>query len=109
MSSASVSYTHLDVYKRQDLLNPPMGQYTVRARTTDNGGMSAMTDPVRVTVRCIREDIDNNGTVNTFDFLLLLGAYGKGCSRCPEDFNEDGAVSTLDFLRILARFGYTCN
>ncbi len=96
-------------YVNTALLNPPMGMYSLRAQSTDFGGMSAMTDPVRVTVRCIREDIDNNGTVNTFDFLLLLGAYGKGCSRCPEDFNDDGAVSTLDFLRILARFGYTCN
>ena len=96
-------------YVNTTLLNPSMGMYTLRAQSTDYAGMSTMTDPVRITVRCIREDIDNNGTVNTFDFLLLLGAFGKGCSNCPEDFNDDGAVSTWDFLRILARFGYTCN
>lgn len=96
-------------YVNTALLNPPMGMYTLRAQSTDFAGMSTMTDPVRVTVRCIREDIDINGTVNTFDFLLLLAAYGKTCLRCAEDFNEDGVVSTFDFLRILAKFGYTCN
>lgn len=96
-------------YVNTTLVNPPMGMYTFRAQSTDFGGMSTMSDPVRVTVRCIKEDIDNNGTVNTFDFLLLLGAYDRACSRCPEDLNEDGVVTTWDFLRILAKFGYTCN
>ncbi len=107
--SSLIGTDSLAPYVNTDLLNPPMGQYTLRARTTDNGGMSTMSEPVRVTVRCIREDVDINGTVNTFDFLLVLAAYGKDCFRCAEDFNDDGVVSTFDFLRLLARFGYTCN
>ncbi len=96
-------------YRNTTLLNPPMGMYTLSARSTDFSGSIATTTPRYITVRCIREDIDVNGTVNTFDFLLLLAAYGRACSGCPEDFNEDGLVSTTDFLRILARYGYTCN
>ncbi|HSF89244.1 MAG TPA: Ig-like domain-containing protein [Saprospiraceae bacterium] len=95
-------------YMNAALLNPPMGMYTLRAKSTDYGGMSTMTAPVRVTVRCIREDIDNNGTVNTLDFLLLLAAYGKVCFHCAENVNDDGVVSTIDFLSLLAKFGYTC-
>ena len=96
-------------YRNIDLLNPPMGMYTLSARTADYSGTIVPSSPIRITVRCIREDIDVNGTVNTLDFLLLLAAYGRTCSGCPEDFNEDGLVSTTDFLRILARYGYTCN
>jgi hypothetical protein len=96
-------------YINAALLNPAMGNYTIKVTSKDLAGIVSGTSPVHFTVRCIREDINIDGVVSTFDFLLLLGAYGKDCvSQCPEDFNDDGVVSTIDFLRILAVFGYSC-
>ncbi|MDZ4747376.1 MAG: Ig-like domain-containing protein [Saprospiraceae bacterium] len=107
--SIMVGTDSLAPYTNVALLNPPMGMYTLSAQSTDFSGKSSTRQPVHITVRCIREDIDNNGTVNTVDFLLLLAVFGKNCISCREDFNEDGVVSTIDFLRLLTKIGYTCN
>ncbi len=96
-------------YSNTSLVNTPMGMYTLTAKATDTFGASTLSSPVDITVRCIRQDIDNNGTVNTLDFLLFLSSFGITCSGCPADFNLDGAVNTIDFLSLLAVFGYSCN
>ena len=91
------------------VINPPMGQYTLKVRTSRLSGAANDSAQHQFTVRCIREDINIDGVVNTFDFLLLLAAYGNDCQvQCIEDFNDDGAVGAFDFLRILAVFGYSC-
>ncbi len=109
IDSTLIENDSVSPYRSSALVNPPMGQYMISARSTDMSGFTSTAAPVFITIRCIREDIDNNGTVNTLDFLFLLSAFGRPCSDCPEDFNLDGAVSTIDFLRILSVFGYTCN
>ena len=87
----------------------PSGNRILRAKAFDNHQAMTYSAPVSITVSCIREDINIDGVVNTFDFLLLLIAYGNLCTMtCPPDVNEDGIVDTFDFLRILARFGYRC-
>ena len=92
------------------LLNSSIGSHTLIVKSTDPYGATTVSRVVNISVRCIREDINIDGYVSTFDFLLLLTAYGSHCPlACPEDFNDDGIVDTFDFLRILARFGYSCN
>jgi hypothetical protein len=49
-------------------------------------------------------DLDNNGTVDTVDFLQLLGAWGPNPGN-PADINGDGTVDTVDFLDLLAHWG----
>lgn len=96
-------------FDNSSLVNMPMGTYQLKARTTKQNGMVDMTAVNQFTVRCIKEDINIDGVVSTFDFLLMLAAYGEVCSTaCGEDFNDDGVVSAIDFLRILAVFGYSC-
>jgi hypothetical protein len=88
----------------------PSGMRILRAKAFDNHQAMTYSAPVTITGGCIREDINMDGVVNTFDFLLLLSAYGNLCTKaCPPDINDDGIVDTFDFLRILARFGYSCN
>ncbi len=96
-------------YSNSGLVNTPMGMYTLTVMATDSFGITTVSMPVDITVRCIRQDIDNDGIVNTIDFLLFLSSYGNTCNGCPADFNLDGAVNTIDFLSLLADFGYTCN
>jgi hypothetical protein len=100
---------HTAPYSNSSLVNTPMGMYTLTVKATDSFGVSTVSAPVEITVRCIRQDIDNNGTVNTFDYLLFLSSFGNTCSGCPADFNLDGSVNTFDFLSLLAVFGYSCN
>lgn len=96
-------------YESNALLNTPMGMYTLTAKAEDIFGVITYSLPVDIVVRCIREDLDQNGIVNTSDYLLLLSAFGTFCTGCDEDFNNDGAVNTIDFLRLLTKIGYTCN
>ncbi len=96
-------------YHNTSLVNTPMGMYTLTAKSTDSYGVTTESLPVAITVRCVREDLDNNGTVNTSDFILFLSAFGINCDSCLQDFNDDGAVNSVDFLHLLAVLGYTCN
>ena len=96
-------------YHNNTIVNIPMGMYIITAKSTDNHGAFTLSSPSVITVRCVREDLDNNGTVTANDYLLLLAAYGAICNGCPEDFNDDGSVNSFDFLRLIAVMGYTCN
>jgi len=96
-------------FQNASLVNPPMGIYTFSASSTDSFGATTFSLPVNITVRCIREDLDFNGIVNTNDYLMLLSAFGVICTGCNEDFSGDGAVNTIDFLRLLTKMGYSCN
>jgi hypothetical protein len=51
-----------------------------------------------------REDIDDGGTVDTGDLILLLAAWGP-CAGCPEDVNGDDTVDTGDLILVLAAWG----
>lgn len=50
-------------------------------------------------------DLDNGGTVNFADLLLVLGAWGPCEGDCPEDIDMSGAVDFGDILLILAGWG----
>lgn len=61
-------------------------------------------------------DLDENGVVNVFDLLLLLGEFGSscqvdesGCSSCSADVNQSGAVDTEDLLVWLTDMGLVCD
>jgi len=47
-------------------------------------------------------DLDGSGSVDTVDFLDLLGQWGQ---PGPADFDGSGAVDTPDFLALLANWG----
>ena len=52
-------------------------------------------------------DLDSDGTVNSSDLLILLGAWGA-CQdhlNCPADLNADGLVNVSDLLILLANWG----
>lgn len=58
-----------------------------------------------VTEACCPFDCDDNGVVDSSDFLAFLANFGDdggfGCS----DGNQDGTVDSADFLAFLAAFG----
>lgn len=55
---------------------------------------------------CALADFDNNGTVDTLDFLAFLNAFSAGDPIA--DANHDGTVNTLDFLFFLNAFNIGC-
>jgi|GEM_PF-1132438 len=92
------------------IVNPSLGTYTVYAKAYDTYGVVTVSTVFHYTIRCIREDLDNNGIVNTIDFLLFLSVFGDNCPvSCPADFNDDGVVNTTDYLHLLSAIGYMCN
>lgn len=54
------------------------------------------------------EDINNNGTVEVTDVLLLLGSFGCTSECGAADIDGDGLVSVSDILLLLAAFGEEC-
>ena len=109
LNGLSIGIDSFPPFHNNTIVDLPMGMYTITAKSTDNHGAFTLSSPSAITVRCVREDLDNNGTVNSTDFLLFLGVYGTSCNGCPADFNNDGGVNSFDFLRLLALLGYTCN
>lgn len=60
--------------------------------------------------RAITGDINNDGTVDVVDMLLLLAAWGPcpqcpGPQECPADLNGNCQVSIVDFLALLLHWG----
>lgn len=54
------------------------------------------------------EDINNNGTVEVADLLILLGDFGCTENCTAADINGDGSVTVADILLFLALFGEEC-
>ena len=95
-------------FRNMKLFNSPMGPYDLMAVATYYNGATATSTPVHIFIRCVREDLDNNGRVNINDFLILLGSFGIQCTGCHEDLTQDGAVNTFDYLRFLGALGIRC-
>jgi hypothetical protein len=91
------------------LLNIPIGPHTLHVKSSDQYGATSISQVIHFIARCIREDVNNDGVVSSYDFLDVLTTFGSDCQGCPTDFNNDGRVDTFDYLRVLARFGYSCN
>jgi hypothetical protein len=53
-----------------------------------------------------RADVDDSGTVDTGDLVLLLASWGP-CApgQCPTDINFDRTVDTADLVLLLAAWG----
>ena len=54
------------------------------------------------------EDINDNGTVEVADVLLLLADFGCVVECSAADIDGDGTVSVTDILLLLAAFGEDC-
>jgi len=53
-------------------------------------------------------DLNDDGVIDTVDFLAVLAAWGAcpgECQSCDADFNGDCQVDTIDFLTLLAKWG----
>ena len=53
---------------------------------------------------CLQRDLNDDGTVNVLDLLLVLAAWGQ-TGDVPEDLNCDDIVDVLDILAILSSWG----
>ncbi len=109
MDSLHLGTDYQAPYHNMNLFNSPMGPYKLRAKVTYYTGETVTSSPVQIFVRCVREDLDNNGRVNINDFLILLGSFGNHCVTCHEDLNDDGYVNTQDYLRFLGNLGLNCD
>ena len=56
------------------------------------------------------EDVNNDGTVNVQDLVLVANAFGQSVDRTAEqnpDVNRDGVINVLDLVRVSKRLGET--
>ena len=65
------------------------------------GGGGGTTDPTPAP-SSISGDCNNDGTVNIFDFSILLSNWGKPNPSC--DFNNDGKADIFDFSILLSNW-----
>ena len=54
------------------------------------------------------EDLDQNGLVDSNDFLTVLGTFGCA-GNCTGDITLDTVVGTQDLLAVIAAFGLSCD
>ena len=52
-----------------------------------------------------RGDLNNDGTINILDFVLILNKWGQKGPNIQEDINGDRAVNSLDGTLIIKRLG----
>ena len=50
-------------------------------------------------------DINNDGTVDVSDLLILIGTWGPCSDDCPADIDENGVVNVDDLLLLLGNWG----
>lgn len=53
-------------------------------------------------------DLNQDGSVDVSDLLLLLAAWGSCPRPCSADLNGDGVVDVSDLLILLANWGISC-
>lgn len=78
------------------------GEESVRA----SGNASAFVVTVTPTPGDCPADLNDDGIVNTQDFLFFLNAWTSGDPLA--DWNEDGTINTLDFLAYLSEWASDC-
>jgi pimeloyl-ACP methyl ester carboxylesterase len=71
--------------------------------TAWNGGFSADV-AIYVTGLPCPADLNSDGSVDIFDLLILLGAWGQ-CGACAADLNFDGVVDVFDLLALQGAWG----
>ncbi len=49
-------------------------------------------------------DLNNDGTVNILDLVLVAGQIGQSATGNPADMNGDGVINTADLLRVAEAF-----
>ncbi len=50
-------------------------------------------------------DLDGDGQVGIFEFLLVLSAWGPCDDNCAADFDQDGEIGITEFLFVLSEWG----
>lgn len=76
----------------------PEAEVLIAAERNGND-VSFAVDNIELVELCRTADLTGDGTVDTLDFLLFLGAWSVGNPLA--DWNEDGTIDTLDFLAYL--------
>lgn len=85
------------------------GEYKLRAKVIGFTGFNSTTQEIDIQVFCVREDLDNNGTVQNSDFLIFVSIFNTTCQLCRADFNDDGIINNSDFLSFISKFNATCD
>lgn len=100
-ASSHVSY---DLYVSEviDLVNETIGSGDPKQINTVMGQLDALNNQGCPISGHAPADMNNDGTVNVFDMLLLLQSWG---SVGPGDFNEDMTVDVFDLLFTLSEWG----
>lgn len=68
-------------------------------------GVSKQVIPAANWTRALPADLDENGSVNTDDLLMIIGSWGACVSGCAGDVNGDGQVNTDDLVLLVGSWG----
>jgi hypothetical protein len=105
-ASNAVTYTWSNGETSNVIAVDTAGSYSVTI--TDANGCSSTSAAVRVTMRVLTGDFNEDGNVSTVDLSLLLLQFGNHCT-CAIDITKDGLISNIDLSKLLINFGATCH
>ena len=83
-----------------------LGEYTVifQAENPDGSALPVKT-LVQLTEGELTADVNDDGTVNIFDLVLVAGSFGQSGDDLRGDVNGDGAVNIFDLVKVASSFG----
>jgi hypothetical protein len=90
-------------YELSGTIGQPDAGIMAGGEFTLTGGFWAGGDTGPVTPVCVG-DLDTSGTVDVFDLLALLSAWGPNPGN-PADLDSSGSVDVFDLLTLLAAWG----
>src|SRR5690606_32121695 len=93
---------------RAELPGQPVGVVEYFVTATDFAGNLGTGPTLSFTVEgAVPGDLNDSGTVDVQDLLILLGAWGDCPAKgpCPADLNDSGTVDVQDMLILLANWG----
>ncbi|HRP64081.1 MAG TPA: hypothetical protein PK400_12350, partial [Phycisphaerales bacterium] len=98
------AWTHVAAHVSVPSQGPAKDAALLSVRSVPDGGTRAFIPAAFIRIAGCAADLNDSGSVDVQDLLLLLGAWGP-CPGCAADLNDDDTVDVLDLLILLGAWG----
>ena len=82
-----------------------LGKSTLELKDANVSGEEPLTTEPNLNISCIKIDINDDGIVDIFDFVLIGKEFGKKTPNLDADINKDGVIDISDLVLLGKHFG----